>query len=80
MRGNAINRVLKFFSIALVVIVLTTGCIRTSPHVYGGEYPDLYSIAINVLLGTKGHIHSEKRFVSGKPSSDYAEWYLKGMT
>ena len=40
--------------IVLVILIFTTGCTQR-PYEYQGEYPELYSIAINSLLGAKGY-------------------------
>ena len=41
----------------LVVILLATGCrFDDSQYYYTGEHPELFSIAINSILGTRGYI------------------------
>jgi len=42
--------------IVLAILICTAGCVQRSvKYEYQGEYPELYSIAINSLLGAKGY-------------------------
>lgn len=49
-----------FFCTALLTVL--TGCAACSYKGYSGNYPDLYTVAINSLLWNKGHSDKTDRF------------------
>jgi len=61
---NAVNKATILLIIVLLLIVSFSGsgCTRPEPYEYSGEYPELYSIAINSVLGSTGYSLSEKKF------------------
>lgn len=61
---NAINFLKKHkLNKLLFCSLLVVCCYSCSGNItYGGDYPDLFSIAINSLLGTNGYISSETLF------------------
>ena len=57
-------RTIKMLAIALVAVFIMVGCETDRGKNYTGEYPELYSVAINSLLGSTGYSVSERRYDS----------------
>jgi hypothetical protein len=52
---NKSVNILKALSILILVICLLSGCWSSHDGTYHGEYPELFSVAINSILGTAGY-------------------------
>ena len=55
-----INLLIELFIILIVISICLAGC-RGRSGDYLGEHPELYSVAINSVLYTRGYILSERR-------------------
>ena len=71
----------RIFSILLIILLLSTslslfGC-KSYEYSYGGEYPDLYTVAINSVIGSVGYHPGERIF---DPEIAILETDSKGRT
>jgi len=62
------SRAFNIAIIAAIIMLTTSGCMFSfrsfSPDDYHGDYPELYSAAINSILGSSGYAHSERDYDS----------------
>ncbi|MCL2518747.1 MAG: hypothetical protein FWF15_09310, partial [Oscillospiraceae bacterium] len=63
------NKLILIRIIAIIIVIISivslSSCIPSwlkRRRIYEGEYPELYSIAINTLLGARGYGYSEQPF------------------
>ena len=52
---NKLVRFLKASGILVLIIILLSGCLSLTDKSYEGEYPELYSVALNSILYTQGY-------------------------
>ena len=50
-----LSRFLKASGIIVLIIIVLSGCWAPAGNTYKGEYPELYSVAINSILYTRGY-------------------------
>ena len=62
--GKRVENIKKHIvAIILITALLSTGCVQSSVD-YHGDYPELYSIAINSIPGSTGYVLGEKKLDS----------------
>ena len=47
------------FSVSLILTAFLSACVRFPDDHYSGDYPELFTVAVNSLLGAKGYSVTE---------------------